>query len=847
MRNEVLSKEAPNIVMLQPRRVAARAAAERMAEENGWRVGEEVGYHIRFEKRYTQRTRIRVLTEAILTRMLLDDPYLEGVGCVILDEFHERSIHTDLALAFLREVQQTVRPELKVLVMSATLDAESVAGFLGGSNAGFQPACGQDARVTAPVVEVEGRVFPVEIFYRPGRDVRLEEHVSRVIEEAIGGEGDVLVFLPGVGEIERVRGRLGQLEREGFSVLALHGSLSSEEQQRTLRADEKGRRKVILATNIAETSLTIDGVRVVVDSGLARVASFDASRGMDRLDLERISQASAAQRAGRAARQGPGVVYRLWGELEQKHLAAFNVPEVERVDLAATVLAVHAWGAKNAREFGWFEQPSEERIAAAEGLLGMLGGLAKTQNAKHKTQNPGLSAGVDGGVDGGWELTEIGRGMMRVPVHPRVGRMLMAAKGTGLEAEAVNLAAVLSDDSRSAVGDIFLRAERLPAHLSRTRDQLASINRTIKTTEDTEGTEATDGSRTNSTVSVSSVVHSRPHSLEELLLLAYPDRVSRRRGGADPLSAVMVGGGGVRLTPEALTPALSRAELFLALDPHHDPRNKRAEAMVRTAVAVSRESLERLFPEQMRTETVLEYDAGKEKVAAFTRRYFHDLVLEEDPHGRVDLQRAGEVLAEALLPRGRDLLMRNEAASKVMARVALVRSAMPEKAGDWPSFDDAQIAEVLRAACAGNRSLAEVVEGKALEEAVRGVLVYPMDRELERLAPETIEVPSGSRIRIEYSLPAGDGAPPPAPVLAVRLQELFGWLETPRIVGGRVALLLHLLSPGYKPMQITQDLKSFWGGAYFEVRKDLRVRYPKHKWPEDPLTAAPEAKGRARK
>lgn len=773
----VLPKEAANLIMLQPRRVAARAAAERIAAEQRWQVGREVGYHIRFEKRYGAGTKIRVLTEAILTRMLLEDPYLEGIGCVILDEFHERNLHTDLGLAFLREIQQTVRPELKVVVMSATLDAGPVARFLGDG----------------PVVNVEGRTFPVEVAYRAGRDVRLEEQVGAVVTEALGNAGDVLVFLPGVGEIERARGAVMRRVGENVVVLPLHGSLTAEEQQRALSADAGGRRKVILATNIAETSLTIPGVRTVVDSGLARIASFDADRGMDRLDLERISQASATQRAGRAGREAPGHAYRLWGEQEQKHLPPFTPPEVERVDLASALLAVHAWGS-DPRGFGWFEKPQEERMAAAEKLLALMGAAE------------------------GAGITALGRAMLKFPTHPRVARMLLAAAGTGLVEEALTLAASLSDDARAGGGGDPL-APRLSPQGEKIRQQLAGILR--------------DREMPRERV--------RAERAADLLLLAYPDRVARRREN-DPHAAVMVGGTGLRLTPEALTPAVARATLFVALDPRHDPRNRRAEATVRTAVAVEEEALARLFPGQLRSETALEYDVAKEKVVAFSRRYFSDLLLQEDPHGAVDRERAGAVLAAALGPRARELFVQNAAAEKLLARVALVRHHFP---AEWPAFDDAQLAGLLAEACAGKRSLAELTEGGALVEALRGALVYPLDRQLNVLAPETLEVPSGSQIKIEYGMPATEGAPPPAPVLAVRLQELFGLLETPRVVGGRVPLLLHLLSPGYKPIQITQDLRSFWSSAYFEVRKDLRTRYPKHKWPEDPLTAVPEAKGRS--
>lgn len=783
----VLPREQPNVVMLQPRRVAARAAAQRIAEEQGWGLGERVGYHIRFEKRYTEGTRIRILTEAILTRILLDDPYLDSVGAVILDEFHERNLHTDLSLAFLREVQQTVRPDLKLVVMSATLDAEPVAKFLGG----------------APVVVAEGRGFPVDISFHPpptathappAVPATMDSHLARMVENALQHEGDVLVFLPGMAEIERARRALAGLEREGIALHALHGSLPPEDQKRALRPDAQRRRKIILATNIAETSLTIDGVRTVVDAGFARVASFDPERGMDRLDLERISQASATQRAGRAGRQAPGRAYRLWSEQEHKHLEAFNTPEIHRVDLAATVLAVHAWGARNPRTFGWFEAPPEAMIAAAEELLTLLGALAEGN------------------------LTEVGRRMLQLPVHPRIARLLLAAAGTGLQEEALSLAAVLSEDTRGddPLGQLY----RLSVQAQRIREQLAATLRALPKAERGRG---------------------KLNTAADLLLLAYPDRIGRRRGN-DPYAAVLADGTGLRLAKEALTPALVAAPLFVALDAHHDPRNRRAEATVHRATPLEESTLARLFPEALHTRTALEYDRAKEKVTATTRRYFRELVLAEDPHGRVEPEAAGPVLAAALASEARALFEKEESSAKLLARVALLRHAMPEKS--WPAFDDDQLRALVTQACAGRRSRAELMEN--LADTLRSALPHPLDRELDQFAPEALEVPSGSRIRLAYTLPANPGAAPPAPVLAVRLQEVFGLLDTPRIAGGRVRVLLHLLSPGFKPMQITSDLRSFWSSAYFEVRKDLRTRYPKHKWPEDPLTAAPEAKGRRR-
>jgi ATP-dependent helicase HrpB len=827
IRENILPNDAPNLIMLQPRRVAARASAERIAAEQSWTLGNEVGYHIRFDKRYAPHTRIRVLTEAILTRMLLADASLDGIGCVILDEFHERNLHTDLALAFLREVQQTIRPDLKIIVMSATLDARPVAAFLGN----------------CPILHSEGRLFPIDITYRPPRDRPLDAQVAAAVDDALNGEGDVLVFLPGIGEIDRAARALSILKSQisNLAVLPLHGSLSPEDQQKALRPAKAGERKIILATNIAETSLTIDGIRTVIDSGLARVASFDAGRGMDRLDLSRISKASATQRAGRAGRQAPGRAIRLWPELEQKHLPDFTPPEIHRVDLASAILAVHAWGAKNPREFAWFDPPEEPVLAAAENLLTQLGAL---------------HAGA---------LTDRGRQMLQFPAHPRIARLLIAAVNTPHLEDALSLAAILSDDSRAprppsatarADGtrspaqrlDILTDLQRIPPHLTRARDQFAAIARSL----------TSEISNLNSGISnlKSEISNLKSQILNpaDLLLLAYPDRIARRRSTTgDAFAAVMVGNTGLRLAPESLTPAIAQSELFLALDVHHDPRSKRAEAAVRTALPLDRATLERLFPEDFRTETALEYDEQKQKVTAFTREFFADLLLREDPHGKIDPVRAGKVLATALAPRAAELFTQNEPAAKLLARTALLRQFMPEH--PWPAFDEPQLQQLLREAAAtegGKRTLAELTEGPALANALRNALPYPLDRLLDQHAPETIEVPTGNKIKLQYAQIQIENRKSKIenvtpPILAVRLQELFGLLDTPRIANGRVPILLHLLSPGYKPMQITSDLRSFWKTAYFEVRKDLRAQYPKHKWPEDPLTATPEAKGRPRR
>ncbi len=800
LRGGVLSAEHPVAVVLQPRRVAARTVAARIADENGWPLGGPVGYHVRFDRRVGPDTRLRVVTEGILTRQLLDDPFLEGVGCVVLDEFHERSLYTDVAIALLREVQQTVRPDLCIVVMSATLEAEPVAAYLGG--------CG--------VVRVPGRTFPVTVSYEPD-DRPLPAAVAAAVERA-PDDGDVLAFLPGADEIRRTGAALeGVASRRNWAVLPLFGALSPAEQNVALRPDPHGRRKVVLATNIAETSLTIDGVRTVVDGGFARVASYDPERGLDRLDLRRVSRASADQRAGRAGRTGPGRCVRVWAERDR--LDPFELPEIRRVDLAGTVLSLHAWGKPDVRGFGWYEPPAEAAVEAAERLLTMLGAL-----------------------DGG-RITAVGKRLATLPAHPRLGRLLLAAAGRGLLREGAAMAALMNEkdlvlsgrrgDGPTTAGtsDLIHRLtlldeaerQRFGGHLfdrgvdpaaaravAQARDELLRVGRSLSPAGPVAATEA---------------------DLLRLPLYAYPDRVCRRRA-SDPAAAAIVGGGGVRLAAES---AVRRGEFFLAVDLRHDPRSATREAAVRVASVLEPAWLGETFPGSVWKDRGAEYDAGRERVVGFVRTWYRDLLIADEPNAAVDAATAGAVLGEALRPRAAELFAADEAAGGVLARVALLRSHLPQH--PWPAFDAAELGDLLAEACDGKRSLEEVRRA-SLVNAVRGRLVYPLDRVLEEQAPEALAVPSGNRIRLDYS-----GG---TPVLAARLQELFGWTQTPRLAGGRVPVVLHLLGPNYRPVQVTGDLANFWATTYFQVRKDLRARYPKHSWPKEPLAATAEARGRPR-
>ncbi|MGE3820008.1 MAG: ATP-dependent helicase HrpB [Isosphaeraceae bacterium] len=804
----LLDASHPALILLQPRRVAARAAAYRIGEENGWEVGREVGYQVRLERRIGPSTRLRVETEGVLNRQLVADPFLEGVGAVVLDEFHERSLHTDLAIALLREVRETVRDDLILIVMSATLDAEPVARFLGG----------------CPIIQTPARTHPVTVTYRPTAKPSSAESVAEAVSEVLNepeDAGHVLVFLPGVEEIRRASAKLEPLARqEDFAVLPLHGSLPAEDQDRALRPSE--RRKVVLATNLAETSLTIDGVRTVIDSGLARFASVDPARGLDRLELGRISKASADQRAGRAGRTAPGRCVRLWSERETRGMAESDPPEIARVDLASTLLALHAWGSSDPLRFDWFETPPEERSRAAESLLVSLGALDSSRT-----------------------ITALGRLLLSVPAHPRIARLLVAASAEGFPRAGATLVALLSER------DVVPPASRTEGARTRARGNSDLLDRIeLLEVAEAHGFRATlrgqgidpraarhvarvrdDLLRTARRLPGGRVVESETPDdtlMLRWILRAYPDRVTRRRGSE--ATGVMVGGRGIRLEPESV---VREAEFFLSLDPREDRRRGAREARVRIASAIEVEWLDEFFPGEIRAERSVSFDAERQRVVRVSSVWYRDLPLREDRDPKVDAREASEALAAALRPLAPGLLREDEAAALWLARLEFLRRAVPE--GEWPEFDDETLASVVADACAGRRTLAEVREAPWVP-LLRARLTHAQARELDEQAPESLLVPSGSRIRLSYE----PGRPP---VLAVRLQELFGWTETPRLARGRVAVVLRLLGPNYRPVQVTDDLPSFWTSTYFQVRKDLRARYPRHSWPDDPRTARPQAKG----
>jgi ATP-dependent helicase HrpB len=804
------------VVMLEPRRIAARAAARRMAEEMGWTLGREVGYQVRFERKAGPETRILVVTEGILVQRLQADPFLEGVGVVIFDELHERNLQTDLSLAMARRVQREVRPDLKLVAMSATLDPGPVAAFLGDS----------------PVIESRGRLFPVEIHYVDRPDDRpLPAQVASGVRRVLNATpGDVLAFLPGVGEIQRATEALASLAAErGLAVLQLYGDLPAERQDEVLRPSD--RRKVVLATNVAESSVTIDGVTAVVDSGAVRRLRFDPSTGLDRLELGRVSRASADQRAGRAGRQAPGICLRLWPAFDQATLPERETPEIARVDLAGPALQLLAWGEPDLAAFGWFEAPDPSALNAATLLLRQLGAID------------------DQGV------TALGRTMARLPVHPRLARLLVEGHRLGRPREAALLAALLSERDpfqraprgagprRASRSDLLDRLDALEAFERRSyesdlnagaarfvlkaRDQLLdlakrelSLSPPLPVREGGRGRERGSGGEGPG----GGTPEDREEPLLRALLAAYPDRLARRREPRSP-RGVMVGGRGIRLADDS---AVLDAPLFLCVDLDAGRSGALSEALVRKASAVEPEWLP---PALVRTSVDLEFDESRERVAAWKRTRYEDLILAEAEVPPTDASETARVLAEAAAERlDRALALDDPTVAGFLDRVRSLADWMPELG--LSRFTGEEVRALLPALAAGRKSFAELKRAPLLD-VLQSALSYPQLEALRREAPERLQVPSGSQITIAYE-------PGKPPVLAARIQEMFGLSETPRIAAGRVPVLLHLLAPNGRPQQVTLDLRSFWETTYAQVRKELAGRYPRHSWPQDPWNATPQ-------
>lgn len=782
------------LLLLQPRRLATRAVATRIASERGSAVGEEIGYAMRFERKLSARTRLQVLTEGLLTRRLQEDPFLEGVGAVVLDEFHERSLQADLALALLAQVRREARPDLHLVVMSATLDPGPIERFLGG----------------APVMHVETRSHPLDIEFsarHPGPDIG-QAVAEKVRETWTSGEGHVLAFLPGFGEIRRARSELSAWARErDVALLPLHGSLTWDEQRRALEPGE--RRKVILATNVAETSVTIDGVDTVIDGGLARILRQDPTTGLDRLRVERISQHAAEQRSGRAARQGPGRAFRLWTRREHGSLPSSESPEITRVDLGSLLLELRAWGVADPREFPWLTPPPDSGLRVAERLLELLGAL-----------EPGRGS-----------LTELGRSMARLPAHPRLARLLLEGRRVGAEKTAATMAALLEErdvvlhpgrplepDSRS---DLLLRLDHLEGSPALDPERVRRVRRVAKLYRRLLG--PGDG---DSRADLSSEDELR------LLLPAFCDRVVAR-SSTSPRRGRMVGGRGVTLGRGS---SLGRADLYLALRLGEAPRTPGDDLEVTVASAIERRWLEEYHAGLLREDEHLEVDPETGAIRASRVTCFLDLPLEEPRRIPVPPERREELVAGWLRAHPERVIEMRAELSAWLTRYHWLR----ERVGDssWPEWVSTELGELLATLAPGLSSPADL-EARTVIDTLSGLLPREVRGVLATEAPATWKLPSGREATILY-----DETLPPR--VEGRIQELFGLLETPRLAGGGEALCFEILGPNYRPVQRTRDLASFWKNTYPQVRKDLRGRYPKHDWPEDPTTATARPVGSRR-
>jgi len=784
------------ILILEPRRLAARAAAARMAGLLGERVGETVGYRVRFDTKVSARTRIEVLTEGILTRRLQGDPALDGVGLVIFDEFHERHLHADLALALTLDSRKQLREDLKVLVMSATLDGQAVARLLDD----------------APIVRSEGRSFPVDVRYAPpGNEERLPEAMSAQITQALARhDGDVLAFLPGAWEIRRTQSLLQKAVAPTVNVLPLYGDLPFEAQERAILPAQNGRRKVVLATPIAETSLTIEGVLVVVDGGYARVPQFDPASGLTRLVTQRISRASADQRAGRAGRLAPGVCYRLWGEGVQRGLIAQSIPEIRGADLASLALDLAAWGINDPATLAWLDPPPAGAFAQARELLTELGAL--------DTQG---------------KITEAGRAMSALPLHPRLAHMLVEARRFGCVALACDMAALLAER------DVLTGEARRTCDFTLRLDALREFRRRGRAGAQAHRADPDACQRIErAAAQLRSLLQSRQTGDSNdaamagvLLALAYPDRVALARA-AGSHRYLLASGRGAQLQPkESHRPA---SLVAASVDAGEN------EGSIYLAAELDIADLRRHLASHLRVREVVRWDETEEVIVARREERFGALLLDSAPLSAPDPEALRTAMLDGIRYVGLDALPWTPAVREWQARVLSLRQWCPEE--NWPDVSDAVLAATLadwlgpwldgvtRRAHLARLDLSDILSAR---------LDRLQQRRLEEGAPTHIEVPSGSRIRLSYT-------PGAAPVLAVKLQELFGLADTPRVVWGRVPVTLHLLSPAQRPIQVTQDLRGFWERTYAEVKKELKGRYPKHPWPDDPWQARPTARAKRR-
>ena len=764
------------ILVLEPRRLAARAAAARMAATLGEQVGDTVGLRVRFGSKVSKRTRIEVVTEGIFTRLILDDPSLDGIAAVLFDEFHERSLDADLGLALARDAQQGLREDLKLLVMSATIDGARVAALLGD----------------APVVTSEGRSFPVAMRYQ-GRDPRsrIENQVADAVERALRAEtGSALVFLPGAGEIRRTETLLKERVRDAnIDIATLYGALDMREQDRAVSPSPPGRRKVVLATSIAETSLTIEGVRVVIDSGLSRVPRYEPDVGITRLETVRVSRAAADQRTGRAGRVEPGVCYRLWDEPQTGSLEAYTRPEMLSADLSGFVLDLAQWGTSDPSTLAFLDPPPTAALNEARTLLTELGA-----------------------IDAQGRITEEGRKLRALPLPPRLARMVVDAAGEGAGDRAAAIAALVTE--RGLGGDDVNLEHRLDQfrrdRSRRAEDARAMVKRWVELA----------GGRGAGDLSAGAI-----------LALAYPDRIAKSRGGAQGAFLLANGRGG------NVDPASSLArEPFLAVA---ELTGAAASSRIVLAAPIMLEEIEARFAAQIEDRDTVTFDNGSASLRARRTRRLGAIVLAEQIKQVSPDAATARILAEGIVRTRLDALPWSKAALQFRTRVGFLRRAEGE---EWPDLSDEGLgrtaADWLEPILL-DKTARNAIDAGELSDAVMNTLPWQLRRRLDNEAPTHFVAPTGTAVPIDYAAEQG-------PTVSIRVQELFGLAKHPAIAGGRVPLVIELLSPGHKPVQITRDLPGFWRGSYADVRIEMRGRYPRHPWPDDPASAAPTRRAKPR-
>jgi len=759
------------IIVLEPRRIAARAAAERMAQTLGEKVGERVGYRVRFGSKISRRTQIEVVTEGIFTRQILDDPELKGVAAVLFDEFHERSLDADLGLALARDAQAGLREDLRILVMSATLDGARVSKLLGD----------------APVIESEGRAFPVETRYLGRKpDVQIERQMADAIASALRADaGSVLAFLPGASEIRRTQTFLAErVSDPSIEIVPLFGALDAAVQDRAISPAPKGTRKVVLATSIAETSLTIEGVRIVVDSGLARVPRYEPDIALTRLETVRASRAAVDQRRGRAGRTEPGVCYRLWDEPQTASFEAFTRPEILSADLSSLVLDLAHWGVADPAALAFLDSPPPVALKEASALLRELDAL-----------------------DADGRITSEGQALRMLALPPRLARMIVDAAREGAGEEAARIAAILTE--RGLGGDSVDLDARLE-NFSRDRSPRAQAARQLAQRWTAQASSPSPQGRGEGL------------STGAILALAFPDRVARNRGKA---SFTLANGRGANVDPAsalAKAPYIAVAELT----------GTAASGRILLAAPITQDEIEVRFADHVTIEDETSFDKSAMALRARRRKRLHAITLSEQNLPVAASEQSARILADGLAAAGLDRLPWSKPLKQWRDRVMFLRAAAPD---EWPDLSDTALAasraEWLAPALIDKTSLSDISAGD-LSDAVMALLPWDRRARLERDAPTHFTAPTGTSLPIDYEAEQG-------PTIAVRLQELFGLNVHPSIANGRLPLVVELLSPAHRPVQVTRDLPGFWRGSYAAVRADLRGRYPRHPWPEDPAAAEP--------